>query len=389
MTYLFVFGRTPKLAFLELHHLLASATLVAHQVALGETSEDPGALMNLLGGTVKIARVLGQKRTWEASDFVPYLIPEQGNRVVFGLSTYGADIRVGALPGDIKEELASRGISARYITPKHGEELTSVVITKQGVEELVLVGGSETIAAKTVAVQPFEAWNERDYGRPYSDAAAGMLPPKVARMIVNIARAPLARSHLARQGETLLNPTLLDPFCGMGTIVAEALLTGWNGIGSDVNGEIVAKAIKNIAWVSEKFPAQGTARFFTSDATHVSGVLGGEKVDAIVTEPFMGSTTIATKAASGRVNMEAVQNTLKGLEKLYIGCLREWHMCLVPAGLVVMAIPSYTLGGRTLFVKKVIDRCESLGYTITAGPIEYGRPQAVVRRNFYVFRKKK
>ena len=79
---------------------------------------------------------------------------------------------------------------------------------------------------------------------------------------------------------------------------------------------------------------------------------------------------------------------MKGLEKLYIGCLRDWHAILKPKGKIVIALPKYSIHNKTYFVKKVIDSCEMLGYTTIVGPIEYSRPQAVVRREFYIFQKK-
>ncbi len=101
-------------------------------------------------------------------------------------------------------------------------------------------------------------------------------------------------------------------------------------------------------------------------------------IDAIVTEPFMGDT---------KAKPAEVKNIVKGLEKLYIGCLRDWQRVLKDHGIVVIALPKYEINGKTYFVKKVIDMCENLGYTIVAGPIEYSRPQAVVKRAFYVFQK--
>ena len=82
-----------------------------------------------------------------------------------------------------------------------------------------------------------------------------------------------------------------------------------------------------------------------------------------------------------------VKNIIKGLEKLYIGCLRDWFKILIPGGKVVIALPEYAFGGRVYFVKKVIDMCENLGYTTLDGPIAYSRPQAIVRRMFYKFQK--
>jgi hypothetical protein len=99
----------------------------------------------------------------------------------------------------------------------------------------------------------------------------------------------------------------------------------------------------------------------------------------------MGSTNIVNQDS---IDRRKVKNIIKGLEKLYIGCLRDWHDVLVPGGKVIIALPVYAVCGRELFVKKVVDMCENLGYTIVDGPIEYGRPQAVVKRKFYIFQKK-
>ena len=94
------------------------------------------------------------------------------------------------------------------------------------------------------------------------------------------------------------------------------------------------------------------------------------------------------EAGSGSARqLETIRNTMKGLEKLYIGCLKDWHKVLKPDGRVVMAIPAFHIGDKMLYVKNVVDRCENFGYTKLVGPIEYSRPQAVVRREFFVFRK--
>lgn len=387
-SYLFVLGRSPELAFLELSHNIASISRVGVQVALGQIQESPETLIALLGGTVKIALYLGTFDRLEPERLASLLTVNQNQRIVFGISTFGTAERSIAMVSAVKKILESNGASVRYVEAKHGSELSSVVVAKQQVQELVVVfHDGKYLVGRTVAVQPFEAWNSRDYERPFADARAGMLPPKVARMIVNIA---LKNSEVF-QGKPFtkapMKKTLLDPFCGMGTILAEALMTGWDVVGSDQKEDVVDKANKNLGWLMGKYPQiGGTYRVVVSEATHVSQVLQGTTVDAVVTEPFMGSTAIAS--AGAKVANKTIKNTIKGLEKLYIGCLKDWVRVLKSGGTVVMAIPSYTVGGRIFFVKKVIDSCERLGYTICAGPIEYGRPQAVVRRQFYIFRKK-
>lgn len=347
--YVFLFGRTPKLSFLELTTFFPKAHAVGEVGALVDEAVEPIALIQKLGGTVKIAKILGRPPRVDASSLAPHL---EGARV-FGISRYDSQKPVSRV---LLSQLKSLLAGSRFVEAKHEPTLSSVVVAKQNVTEFVIVKKDDgLLLGKTIAVQDFESWNKRDYGRPFADPHRGMLPPKVARMIVNSA---------GRAG------VLLDPFCGMGTILAEAVLSGWKGIGSDQSQEVVEKAKKNLEWLGF------SGEFFVCDATHVSEKIPGSTIDAIVTEPFMG------KAGTTKI-----QDTVRGLEKLYIGCLKDWYKVLKTHGKVVIALPEYHEGGKTYFVKKVIDRAELLGYTLTAGPIEYSRPQAIVKRQFYIFQK--
>ena len=392
-TLLFIFGRTHELSFHELQALTSyPLTKITTDVVRVEDVNDeiiPEEFVKRLGGTVKIAWEKGAIDTIEPAGIVHYLGDFGGGSATFGLSFYGTDrehVDPQILKG-VKEILASKGMSSRYVAPHEGTTLSSVVIAKQRVHELIVVAlDPGFIVGETIVVQDFELWNQRDYGRPFADPKAGMLPPKVARMAVN-----LASSFTRSPGNP--SPTLLDPFCGMGTIVGEAVLSGWNVIGSDKSEEVVEKAKKNLEWLA----SQGTTlrgskvvpyEFLVGDATHLSDVIPPSSIDAIVTEPFMGSTDINSKISHSSFTIEDIKNTIKGLEKLYIGCLRDWQRILKPGGKIVIALPQYAISGRTYFVKNVIDRCENLGYTISAGPLSYSRPQAVVRRQFFVLTKK-
>jgi tRNA G10 N-methylase Trm11 len=105
-----------------------------------------------------------------------------------------------------------------------------------------------------------------------------------------------------------------------------------------------------------------------------------QKIDVVVTEPFMGTA----KLGEGKIfKSSEIRNIMKGLEKLYIGCLREWKSILTDKGVVVIALPEIEWSARLYGVKKVIDRCEMYGYTKVLGPLPYSRPQAVVRRMIY------
>lgn len=391
---LFVLGRTPELGLLELTSFFPQARLISPHIALvSEDLEYVRSTFRLLGGSVKLAQCICESKSI-SPELVSSFFTGQMHKVIFGVSSYDEAVPVTtAFLHDVKEILVSRGISSRFVMPHEGKELSSVVVEGQQITEIIIAAkGNGYVIGKTYQVQDFEDWNKRDYGRPYADPRAGMLPPKVARMIVNIAVSGLRRTNNDEQ------ITLLDPFCGMGTILSEALLMGWNVIGSDQSESVIVKAKRNNEWLASHYkytrpPARqidvSLVKFYAADATHISEHVAKESVDAIVTEPFMGPAYGGNDQLPMTNNqIKDIKNTIKGLEKLYIGCLRDWYNVLKPDGKVVIALPLYVAGGREFFVKKVIDMCENLGYTVEQGPIEYSRPQAVVKRKFFVFEKR-
>lgn len=380
--YIFFWGRNPELSKLEAYTLLPIALFADitpdYSFCTGISPEELEMYKSLAGGVVKITIEREILKTVDAIALATMLRheAEANARIVFAINSVGHAYPVNSsLLEEIKRVLLSEGLSCRYLQTKDGKT-SAVAIDKERAIELTIVKSSdEYYVLKTIFIQDYEAWSGREYGRPYSDSKRGMLPIKIARMVVNIA---------FQSGKK--NGLLFDPFCGMGSILGEALLSGWQVLGSDISEDVISKSQKNILWLMNKSGINdpAIAKFFTSDATHISSSVAPLSVDALVTEPFMGSTNIG----EGGVSIEKVKNIAKGLEKLYIGCLKDWHTVLKPGGIIVMAIPSFFVSGRVFYVKNVVDRCEMLGYTTKAGPIEYSRPQAAVRRNFFVLQKK-
>ncbi len=380
-SWIIVLGTTPNLAFSELRTLFPSAsfTQLSGACVLLEGASDFSAekLQDLAGGVVKIAEVIQTLSKIDAHALAEILLllnPEP--KIIFGVSRYDEGSVSISVLAEIKDLLEKAEKHARFVASPHGT-LSSVVVEKQHVQELVIVKReSEYVVGHTLVVQDFEAWNKRDYGRPYADPKLGMLPPKVARMVVNIAIGDGNKR------------TILDPFCGMGTILGEALLRGCQVIGSDQSEEVIKKSRKNLDWLTLMYRhiEGANIQFFVSDATHISEKIPPASVDAIITEPFMGNANLKNQIS--KIKNEEIKNIIKGLEKLYIGCLRDWIKVLKPKGKIVIALPEYAIGGKTYFVKKVVDSCENFGYTTLVGPIEYSRPQAIVKREFFVFQKK-
>lgn len=351
MTYAFVLGNTPELSIAEIESIVpfASKNRLTNEI-LEISSEEiiPQELINKLGGTVKIAKYLGD---YQSDDNLSQYF-EKTKKIDFGISIYEQNLNLKKICIDTKRNFEKKGIKSRFVLPKDNV-LSSVVVSKQKLQELIIVKNK---IFKTVAIQDFEDWNKRDYQRPCADPSKGMLPPKVARMMVNLVSAK--------------GGLILDPFCGSGTILSEALLMGFDVIGSDNSPRAIEFSRKNLEWLSKEYKIKNKFDVFIEDARNIPL----KSIDAIVTEPYMGPLS---------PTHDTIGNIILDLENLYISCLENWQRVLKKGGSIVMAFPSFNFDGLEFRVKSPIDKVSYLGYTLSEGPITYSRPQAIVKRNIW------
>lgn len=219
----------------------------------------------------------------------------------------------------------------------------------------------DKISGNTVWRHKAKYWIRVDRSKPFAIARKGLLPPKVARMMVNI----------AAQGKTE-GKVLWDPFCGSGTVLMEGSEMGLSVIGSDLDKEQLAGCEKNLRWARVR-----PIKLALWDATHISK-LGLQKVDMIVTEPFMGKT---------RYDAREIPNIHKGLVKLYKGVLKDWLNVLKPEGVVMMSFPEFRLNNKVYKTSDVIDQLAPLGYNVQIGGLPYSRPEAGVTREMILLKK--
>ena len=207
-----------------------------------------------------------------------------------------------------------------------------------------------------------KAWFKRDRTKPYSDRHKGLLPPKIARILVN-----LAVGVDDPEGQTLL-----DPFCGSGTILIEAGVMKMNLIGNDLDPVQTAGARRNL-----DFFGYGS-KLMAYEATALSDHLK-EEIDFIATEPYMGRPG---------TRIDRLPDLAKGLMKLYLGCLKDWFKFLKPSGRIAMIFPVFEYQGRQYKTSAVIDDPKLIGYNTVARGLMYSQPEAKVRREIVVLEKK-
>lgn len=347
---LFILGREPELSVAELESVSRTwsarcVTISKDAAVLQHDQPLPETALDRLGGSLKQVTVIDR---WPISTNLVATLIEQltpdwasgyfsdGGRIEFGMSVYGASNSERAAANRqglrLKKELASVGRPVRYVISRE-PQLSAVMVTKNGLikkgkEFVVVKNGQEIIVGITSAVQDYVSYGLRDFGRPAANAKSGMIPPKLAQMMLNIASV---------HDQTIV----LDPFCGSGTILQEAVMLGVKKIfGTDISGQAIKDSQENLRWLFKTFPnLQADVEITSRDAQHIHVA-----ADAIVTEPYLG------KPLRGHEPQPWLHQQAKELQTLYLRSFENWAQELHPGAQVVMIWPEFVFPGENIVV---------------------------------------
>ena len=221
---------------------------------------------------------------------------------------------------------------ANLIRSRSGPEMYSDrVVSRSAMDFLAFPIGAASQWGVTVYVPETEGFKERSTERPYVTSGIS-LSSRLARLLVNV--SGVSRGQM-----------LLDPFCGSGTILGEALLKGVDCIGVDRNHGSVARAKDNLAWFLSQSKRGGqrppSYSVVTGDATNLRRSLGDQMVDAIVSEPIL------MPRLSSPPTLEKARRLVKHASTIYSDALYEMSSVLRRGGRMVLVTPSIrTLEGR-------------------------------------------
>ncbi|MCX6749836.1 MAG: DNA methyltransferase, partial [Candidatus Pacearchaeota archaeon] len=185
------------------------------------------------------------------------------------------------------------------------------------------------------------------------------ISPRLAKIMINLS-------------EVKENGILLDGFCGIGSILIEALNMGVKAIGIDKNGEAINGARKNLEWM--KFP-NGTYRLMNNDSTKT--VVGS--VDVLVSEPDFGKT-FKEVPKKGEAD-----NLVRKFENLMIDVLNNMKKSV--NGKFVFTSPFINIG-RDRMGCDFSRICSKTGLKLEEGfPIKEFREGQIVGREIVVLKK--
>ncbi len=369
---LFVLGRQPEIGFAELRAVFGSEVQLYGPIALLETAVDVD--FSRLGSVVKVATVVDN--TWKN---IAEHLPVEG-KVTLGLSTYGTKLsprelfRFGL---DVKKR---RG-SVRLV-PSTEAALSSATVfhnklTKPNKIEFIFahINGRELLA-KTIFVQDIPAYTFRDRSRPKRDARVGMLPPKLAQTMVNLA-AGVAKLDKAT------TPMLLDPFCGTGVVLQEAALMGLSVYGTDLEPRMIEYSEANLKWLKSTHHIDFASKLEVGDATSHRWQA---PIDIIATETYLGR---AFTAVPPPAVLNEVMNTCNIILSKFLANLRT--QVSSDTGMTI-AVPCWFVHGNVHHLPLIRDLSEigfeQLYYSDKSIPLVYHREDQVVGRELLVLRKR-
>lgn len=394
MKYVAIAGRQPLISLAEIQALYdKAARLVGKKLVFFEIDEDGeeniSPDINRLGGSLKLGRFFDTDFS-KLAKFLATTHPE--GKITLGISDFSKQKKSGLAKQksmELKRNLAKMRRSVRVITSNEPEISSATAHHNQlgekaGCFEIFLIDREIYLSLGT---QNITAYTERDQARPARDAKVGMLPPKLAQILINLC------------GKLPEGARVLDPFCGTGVVLQEAAIMGYVPYGTDLNERMVEYSKKNLSWL---FNERNQKRFkilpdlilkkdqileaiSVGDATNFTWE--GE-IDAVAFEGYLG-------APMSKPPVDIKFKTEKAkCREIAIGFLKNITPQIKSGTPVVMALPAWLRENGKYAGLNILDEIQEMGYNfekfqdLSQSDLLYYREGQIVAREIIVIRKR-
>jgi tRNA G10 N-methylase Trm11 len=414
-----ILGRQPALGTAELESLYGASTVHIVNPQVVHLQVSPCTIdFRRLGGTMKLARLLTELDTTDWKRIEKFLLDVSPSHVEqmpegkmhLGISTYGFDIQPQQLLATglrVKKAIQkSSGRSVRLV-PNNTTELNAAQVihnkltSPTGWELIFVRSGDKTLIAQTIAVQDIDSYSKRDFGRPKRDARVGMLPPKLAQIIINIATGPeefqaikdtlssdvcLSNADKQRMHTVRSSSRLLDPFCGTGVVLQEASIMGYTTYGTDVEPRMIDYSHTNLEWLREQYLSiRPETSLAVGDAT---SCVWQAPIDIVASEAYLGRPFTATPEP------EMLSRTMSDCNLIIKKFLQNIRDQLKPGTRLCLAVPAWQIRPDIFRHLPLVDQISDLGYNqvrferVQDTDLLYYRPDQIVARELLVITRK-
>lgn len=388
--YITILGRQPKLGIAEIESVFGGDKILelSDQAALIDTEI---LRINRFGGLLKAGVVIEKVDKTDWRKLSQKLVQEyfdkwskQESRITLGISIY--DMKV--TPKDIqktgvalKQRLKKANVSLRLV-PNESPTLSTATShhNKLGLSpnkvEILIVNSSEGIyIAESTGAQNITAYANRDQARPKRNPFVGMLPPKLAQIMINLAVG--SESNPA-------DKTLLDPFCGTGVILQETALMGLRAYGTDHSEKMIRYSRDNLNWLAEKNNKHFDWFLREADATKAKW---RQPIDFVVSESYLGQPFSAPPSQDKLIE---VRNNCNHIISEF---LKNLASQIKPGTSMCLAVPAWRDKYGNITHLPLISQLGRLGYkphklvNVAQNDLIYYREDQIVARELLVLTK--
>lgn len=385
--YIAILGRQPDIGLAELRRVYKNVEPFSNKSAV---IEDDNFNLERLGGALKAGQVVAEFKgdtTKALQKIATHYISQWKNvdhKITLGISAYDFPVKPNDLQKlglKIKKNLKENNVSLRLI-PNKTEALSTATShnNKLGLSEnkveLIIVKNEngKILVAESVGAQNITAYAKRDQNRPKRDAFVGMLPPKLAQIIVNLA---VGQNHASE------NFKVLDPFCGTGVILQEASLMGYGILGSDLSDKMIDYTKENLDWLEKTHKKAHTKDAWLKQGDAVD--TKWPKFNTIATETYLGRPFSAPPA------YEVVEEVSGTCAKIADGFLKNASSQLKSGDEICIAVPAWRMANGNFHFLDIVPafvKYEFERIFVSERPLLYFREDQVVARHLYILKKK-
>ena len=396
-----ILGRQPAIGIAELESAFGGKKIhvLNREVALVDSSK---LNVSHFGSILKTGEIVYEIKSTDWHKIKPIVLEKilddtkkANGKITIGISTYGVKTyprEISDLLSKIKQSSKKIGKSVRTIDSKKLSLSTAIShnnklgLSSKKIEILITSSKKETFIALSEGSQNISAYARRDQSRPRRDAFVGMLPPKLAQTMINLgAGGNQPQIKLTNSPAKDINaPKLLDPFCGTGTVLQEAVLKGFEVFGTDLSEKMIDFSKENLDWFEKEFRPHGKiGKIYQADAIHEKWDFA-PKLTTVICETYLGQPFSAPpspkKLTEVRENCNRIiSNFLKNLA----------HQ--IPEGIqICIAIPAWKTQNGNFSHLPLVDFLDKLGYNrrefmrVKPQDLIYYRENQVVARELLV-----
>jgi len=364
MTFIAILGRQPALGIAELEGVFGGKSITP--LSPQSVSID-GEVFDIqrFGGVLKAGKIIIELPRGDWHQVSQRIVQHYADKwssfegkITLGISVYNLDVNAREVQKTgiiLKQKLKKSGVSLRLV-PNLEQALSSATshhnklgLSPNKVEILVVrTKDNKVIVAESTGSQNITAYARRDQERPKRDAFVGMLPPKLAQIMINLTGISNLRvafggaapdsadgnpnENQGRTGRQDPVKCILDPFCGTGVILQEAVLMGYSAYGTDLSEKMVSYSHDNLDWLSEGYHTKFDYKLSAGDAMTTEWQ---QPIDAVVCETYLGQPFSAPPSPA------KLDEVVKNCDHIIVEFLKNLGTQIKSGTPICIAIPAW------------------------------------------------